>query len=292
MTPPVFDAHHHLWDPAEADYPWMTQDVAPIIRRFGVEDLAPLLPVAGVDGTIAVQARHDLAESRGLLATAAVTPFIVGVVGWVDLTADDIAGAIAELRAGPGGDRLVGIRHQVHDEPDPAWLARHDVRRGLEAVEAAGLAYDLLIRPARVRRLRAPSSRTCPNLRFVVDHLAKPPIRGGATQLVGGGSCVAFAARPNVWCKLSGLVTEADWATWTAADLAPCVDIALQAFGPDRLLFGSDWPVCLLAASYQDVIGAARELTAALSPSERASVFGGAARRVYGLSVPPDLARP
>ncbi len=285
MTPPVIDAHHHLWDPAEADYPWMTEAVSPIIRRFAVEDLAPLLPVAGVDGTVVVQARHDLAETRALLATAAVTPFIAGVVGWVDLTADDVAGTIDALRAGPGGDRLVGIRHQVHDEPDAGWLARHDVRRGLAAVEAAGLAYDLLIRPREFPAARA-IVEDLPDLRFVIDHLAKPPLRGGATEAWAAG-LRSFGARPNVWCKLSGLVTEADWATWTVGDLAPFVDAALSAFGPDRLLFGSDWPVCLLAASYQDVIGAARELTVGLSPSERAAVFGGTARSVYGL---PDRA--
>jgi L-fucono-1,5-lactonase len=284
MTPPVIDAHHHLWDPAEADYPWMTEAVSPIIRRFGVEDLAPLLPIAGVDGTVVVQARHDLDESRALLATAAITPFIVGVVGWVDLTAHDVAGTIEALRAGPGGDRLVGVRHQVHDEPDAGWLARRDVRRGLAAVEAAGLAYDLLIRPREF-----PAARDIvddlPDLRFVVDHLAKPPIRGGATEPWSAG-LRSFGARPNVWCKLSGLVTEADWATWTVGDLAPFVEAALRAFGADRLLFGSDWPVCLLAASYQDVIGAAHELTAGLGPTERAALFGGTARSVYRLPDP------
>ena len=238
-----------------------------------------------MDATVVVQARHDLAETRELLATAAVTPFIAGVVGWVDLTADDVAGTIDALRAGPGGDRLVGIRHQVHDEPDAAWLVRRDVRRGLAAVEAAGLAYDLLVRPREFPAARA-VVEDLPDLQFVVDHLAKPPLRGGETEPWAAG-LRSFGARPNVWCKLSGLVTEADWATWTVGDLAPFVEAALSAFGPDRLLFGSDWPVCLLAASYQDVIGAARELTASLGPSERAAVFGGTARSVYRL---PELA--
>ena len=284
MTAPVIDAHHHLWDPAEADYPWMTEALALIVRRFGAEDLAPLLPNAGVNGTIVVQARHDLAESRALLATAAVTPFIVGVVGWVDLTSDDVAATIAALRAGPGGDRLVGIRHQVHDEPDAGWLQRRDVRRGLEAVEAMGLAYDLLIRPREFPAALA-VVEDLPNLRFVVDHLAKPPLRGGAREPWAAG-LRTFGALPNVWCKLSGLVTEADWASWTIGDLAPFVDVGLEAFGPDRLLFGSDWPVCLLAASYQEVIGSARELTAGLGPSERTAIFGGTARSVYRLPDP------
>jgi L-fuconolactonase len=289
MTSPVIDAHHHLWDPAEADYSWMTEDLAPIIRRYGAEDLAPLLPIAGVDGTIAVQARHHLAESRALLATAGVTPFIVGVVGWVDLTADDVAGTIAALREGPGGDRLVGIRHQVHDEPDPGWLGRPDVRRGLAAVEAADLTYDLLI---RIREVPAALSVVddLPHLRFAVDHLAKPPLRGGAVEPWAAG-LRALSAHPNVACKLSGLVTEADWATWSVGELAPFVDVALEAFGADRLVFGSDWPVCLLAASYQEVVTAARDLTAGISRSEQAAVFGGTARTVYRLPGPVTPAR-
>jgi L-fuconolactonase len=280
----VIDAHHHLWDPARAAYPWMTQTLAPIIRRFDVADLAPLLLAAGVDGTIVVQARHGLDESRELLATAGATPFIAGVIAWVDLTDPGVGDTIAALRDGPGGHRLVGIRHQVHDEPDPEWLSRDDVRRGLEAVHSAGLAYDLLIRPREFPAALA-AVGDLPDLPFVLDHLAKPPLRGGAPAPWASG-LRSFAARPNVSCKLSGLVTEADWATWSVAALAPFVDEALTDFGPERLLFGSDWPVCLLAASYEDVIRAAHELTASLSPAEQAAVFGGTARRVYSLREP------
>jgi L-fuconolactonase len=284
MNAPVIDAHHHLWDPAHANYPWMTAELGPIIRPFGVDDLAPLLRAAGVDGTIVVQARHDLAETRELLAIAAATPFIAGVVGWVDLTAPDVAETIRALRAEPGGDRLVGIRHQVHDEADPDWLGRADVGRGLDAVEAAGLAFDLLIRPREFPAASA-AVRDRPNLRFVLDHLGKPPLRDGDL-----GAWVAglrdLAARPNVSCKLSGLVTEADWATWRIEEFAPPVAIALAAFGPERVLFGSDWPVCLLAASYADVVRIARELTARLSASERAAIFGGTACDVYRLPHP------
>jgi L-fuconolactonase len=283
MSPPVIDAHHHFWDPARADYPWMTEALAPIIRPFGVDDLAPLLAAAGVDGTVVVQARHDLAESRELLAIAEATPFVAGVVAWVDLTDPAVADTIAGLQDGPGGDRLVGIRHQVHDEPDAGWLSRDDVRRGLGAVRSAGLAYDLLVRP---REFPAALTvvRGLPELRFVVDHLGKPPLRDGALEPWASG-LRELAASDNVWCKLSGLVTEADWATWSISGLAPSVDIALEAFGPERLLFGSDWPVCLLAASYDDVLRAARVLTAALSPTEQAEVFGGTAGRVYGLRI-------
>jgi L-fuconolactonase len=208
------------------------------------------------------------------------------VVGWVDLTDPGVGGTLDALRGGPGGEWLVGIRHQVHDEPDPDWLLRPDVRRGLAAIEAADLTYDFLVRP---RELPAALviAREMPDLRFVLDHLAKPTIRSGATE-PWATLLSPFAELPNVACKLSGLVTEADRATWQVADLAPFVEIALETFGPRRLMFGSDWPVCLLAASYADVVAAARDLTAQLSGGERASVFGGAAESAYGLSVSPD----
>lgn len=284
MSGPVIDAHHHLWDPARADYPWMTETMAPIDRRFGLDHLEPLLSAAGVDGTVLVQARHDLAESRELLAVAGSTRFILGVVAWLDLTAPDVSETIASLRGGPGGDRLVGIRHHVHDEPDPEWLSRNEVRRGLEAVSAADLAYDLLVRP---REFPAALSvvRDLPDLRFVIDHLGKPSIREGTMEPWASG-LRPFGGLPNVWCKLSGLVTEADWTTWRVPDLAPYVDLALMTFGPGRLLFGSDWPVCLLAASYADVVHAAHESCADLSPRERAAIFGGTASHVYRLRDP------
>ncbi|MEP6639897.1 MAG: amidohydrolase family protein [Chloroflexota bacterium] len=294
MTDLVVDAHHHLWDPARANYPWMTTEVASIARAFVPADLAPRLAEAGVDATIAVQARSGVDETRELLATAAATPFIAGVVGWVDLTDPGIEDDIAGLRDGPGGERLVGIRHQVHDEPDPAWLGRPDVRRGVAAVGRAGLAYDLLVRPRELRAALA-VARALPDVRFVIDHLAKPQIREGmlepwATRLA------SFGDLPNVTCKLSGLVTEADWASWHRDQFVPYVHVALGVFGPERLLFGSDWPVCLLAATYRQVIETARWLAAGLAPAEQAAIFGGTARAVYRLgdraSVRPGGADP
>ena len=279
----IVDAHHHLWDPARADYPWLTDDLATIRRRFGPEDLEPHLRAAGVDATVLVQTRSSADETREFLVTAAATPFIRGVVGWVDLTDAALDDAIAELRAGPGGDRLVGIRHQVHDEPDPDWLLRDDVRRGIRSVGRAGLAYDLLVRSRELPAAREIVA-TMPDVRFVVDHLAKPPIRDGPGGLEPWADLVAwFADLPNASWKISGLVTEADWRRWRPADLAPFVDHALRTFGPGRLIFGSDWPVCLLAASYEEVVTAARELTAGLADSEQAAVFGGNATAVYGL---------
>jgi L-fucono-1,5-lactonase len=277
----IVDAHHHFWDPARADYPWLTDELAPIRRAFGPADLAPLLAATGVETTILVQTRSSVAETREFLATAAATPFIRGVVGWVDLTDPGVDDAIAALRAGPGGERLVGIRHQVHDEPDPAWLRRDDVRHGIGSVGRAGLTYDLLVRSRELPAAREVVA-AMPDVRFVVDHLAKPPIRDGAIQpwaeLVG-----TFAGLPNASWKLSGLVTEADWRRWRPVDLAPAVDRVLTSVGPERLLFGSDWPVCLLAASYETVVATARELTSGLTEGERAAVFGGNASAVYRL---------
>jgi L-fuconolactonase len=282
----VIDAHHHLLDPARFDYPWLTPELARIDRRFDAGDLAPELKAAGIERTILVQTISSVEETRSFLATAATVPFIGGVVGWVDLTSPGVGEAVDALRGGPGGEWLVGIRHQVHDEPDPEWLLRPDVRRGLGVIEAAGLTYDLLVRP---RELPAALvvTREMPGLRFVIDHLAKPPIRSGTTE-PWASLLRPFGELPNVSCKLSGLVTEADLTAWQVADLAPVVEIALETFGPERLLFGSDWPVCLLAASYADVVAAARELTAALSDAERASIFGGAAEAAYGPSVSTD----
>jgi L-fuconolactonase len=279
----IVDAHHHFWDPATADYPWMTADLAPIRRRFAPEDLQPLLADAGVDRTVLVQTRSSKAETVEFLATAASTPFVAGVVGWVDLTDPGVSSALERVRAGVGGDRLVAIRHQVHDEPDADWLLRPDVRLGIATVGAAGLVYDLLLRP---RELPAAldTVRALPSVRFVIDHLAKPPIRDG--ELEPWTSLIRpFGSEPNVWCKVSGLVTEADWQTWKPADLAPFVDVALETFGPSRLLMGSDWPVCLLAGSYAEVLDAARVLTQGLTPDERAAVFGRSAIDVYGLAV-------
>ena len=279
MTTPVVDAHHHLWDPAHADYPWMTDELAAIRRRFDVDDLVPSLDAAGVDATVLVQARSSAEESRELLATASGWERIAGVVAWVDLANPAVGDELAALRDGPGGDRLVGIRHQVHDEPDPEWLTRDDVRRGIAAVADADLAYDLLVRSRELPAARALVA-SMPDARFVVDHLAKPPIRTGALQ-PWADLVSAWADLPNAAWKLSGLVTEADWEDWTPDDLVPYVDHALSTLGPDRLIFGSDWPVCTLAASYAQVVEAARLVTGRCSDAERDAIFAGNAKRVY-----------
>jgi L-fuconolactonase len=277
----IVDAHHHFWDPATADYPWLTDELAVIRRRFDPDDLAPELAATGVEATVLVQTRSSLEETTAFLAVAAATPFIRGVVGWVDLTDPAVSETLAHLRENPGGERLVGIRHQVHDEADPEWLLRDDVIRGIRAVGVAGLAYDLLIRP---RELPAALgvARRLPEVRFVIDHLAKPPI--ASDELEPWRTSIApFAELEHVACKVSGLVTEAEWATWAADDLQPYVDHAIGVFGPRRLLFGSDWPVCLLAATYADVVEAALATMSGLDVTEQAAVMGGNATRIYGL---------
>jgi L-fuconolactonase len=273
----IVDSHHHFWDPALADYPWMTDEVAAIRRRFNPEDLEPLLREHGIDGTVVVQARGSIDETRWLLEIAAANPFVLGVVGWIDLTDLDAAHVLADY----AGGRLVGIRHQVHDEPDPGWLLRDDVQRGIAAVGEAGLAFDLLVRstelPAAIETVRRH-----PDTRFVLDHLAKPPVREGNSKTWALG-VAALADAPNVTCKLSGLVTEADWSAWRSAELADYHRRALGWFGAERCMFGSDWPVCVLAAEYGEVVGLLFQALVGVSERERADVLGGTAARVYGL---------
>ena len=280
---PVVDAHHHLWDPATGDYPWLTDELASIRRRFDTDDLAPLLATAGVDATVLVQTRSSVAETEAFLAVAGATPFVKGVVGWLDLTGPSVVDEIARLRSLSGGDRLVGIRHQVHDEPDPDWLRQPDVRRGIVGVGSAGLVYDLLV---RTRELPAAvdTARAMPDVPFVIDHLAKPPIRDGDLG-TWAAALVPFGELSNVSAKVSGLLTEADWARWTVDDLVPPVRHALDVFGPDRLLFGSDWPVSLLAAPYERVVAATTEVLdrAGLAAPDRAAVMGLNASRIYRL---------
>jgi L-fuconolactonase len=278
----IVDAHHHFWDPSRAEYPWMIDELATIRRRFGPDDLAPLLRATGVDRTVLVQTRASEDETREFLETAVATRLVAGVVGWVDLIGPGVDDAIAAIRLGPGGDHLVAIRHQVHDEPDPDWLRRADVTRGVAAVGQAGLAYDLLVRP---RELPAALgiARALPDVRFVIDHIAKPPIATGEVH-PWADLMRPFGELPNVWCKVSGMITEANWTAWRPDDLRPYVRHVLEVFGPTRLLFGSDWPVCLVAGSYQQVFDAARAALGDLSPGETAAIFGGNAAEVYRLS--------
>jgi L-fuconolactonase len=279
----IVDAHHHLWDPARREYPWMQGPYAALRRPRGVAELRALAAPLGVTATVAVQAADSEEETAELLAAAAASDgFIAAVVGWVDLTAPDAGERIARLRAGPGGERLAGVRHPVHDEPDPQWLARADVRRGLAAVAAAGLTYDLLLFPPHLPAACA-VAEALPGLELVVDHAAKPRIADGAWE-PWSRDLARLAAQPQVRCKLSGLVTEAPWDGWRGAGIGRYAARVLELFGPERLMFGSDWPVCTLAATYAEVLEVARDALTGLSAAERDAVLAGTASRTYGVA--------
>ena len=278
----IVDAHHHLWVRARHPQPWIDPvTMAAIHADFEPVDLAPLAQAAGVTATVVVQSIASEAETADLLGVAAKDALVRGVVGWVDLTAADVADRIGRLQATRGGERLVGIRHLVQGETDPAYLDRPDVRRGIAAVGAAGLVFDLLVRE---HQLPMATRLACdmPEVSFVLDHLGKPTL-GGPEMTDWARHLRALAASSNTTAKLSGLVTEVRRPQWTPSDLRPAVEHALDAFGPDRLMFGSDWPVCLLASSYLRWVEALTELLGGHDRADQALVWGDTARRVYGL---------
>lgn len=275
------DAHHHVWDLARRPQPW-TDDLSVLRRSFGFAELAPQLARQDVVGTVVVQTVASADETRELLALAHTEPLVSGVVGWLDLEAADVEDAVSALRDLPGGRHLVGARHQLQLEPDPEWLGRPSVRRGLAALSRHGLVYDLVVSPFQLPTVTRVVA-DLPDVAFVLDHAGKPAI-GGGDLATWTDDIAALAKLDNVAVKLSGLVTEASWTAWTVADLQPAADVVLSAFGADRVMFGSDWPVCLLAeASYDRVVASAEALLAGLSPTERDLVWGGVARQVYRL---------
>ncbi|MFE5754766.1 amidohydrolase family protein [Streptomyces massasporeus] len=275
----VVDAHHHVWDLSVRDQDWITgPELAPLRRDFTMKDLASEARAAGVARTVLVQTVTVPEETPEFLALAAEHDLIAGVVGWTDLTRPGIADELARLRALPGGPYLKGIRHQVQGEPDPEWLLRPDVQRGLAAVADTGLVYDLVVLPHQLPAcVRAATA--LPGLTFVLDHLGKPPIASGALEPWATG-LRALAALPNTVAKLSGLLTEADPASWTVEDLRPYAEVALEAFGPGRLMYGSDWPVSTLGAAYGDTLDLTRRLT---DPHDHPQILETTATRVYGL---------
>ena len=285
--PPVIDAHHHFWDAGQFEYPGLAETFQLLGPRYGPDELEPELRIEHTTGTVVVQLAPQIEETARLLALAEMVPWVRGVVGWVDLTAVDVAATIERLRTGPGGQMLVSVRYRVPNDDEPDWLCRPDVRRGLEAVEAAGLAFDLQVRS---RELPA-ATDTCaalPHMRFVLDHLARPPIASGDLS-AWGRALLPLGELDNVSAKISGLATEADWRTWSIDELRHPVELAVDTFGPGRLMLGSDWPVCLLAGSYSDVVDSVRYLLAELPEHEQAEIRGGTAARVYRLdtSGPP-----
>ena len=274
------DSHQHFWRYSPAEYGWIDDRMARIRRDFLPDDLAPLLAASGLDGAVAVQARSSLEETRFLLELAREHDCVKGVVGWADLCGDDLDAVLDELCQEP---LLRGLRHVVQDEPDDDFLRRADFQAGVRKLAARGLVYDILIYPRQLDAAVA-FAAALPDQPFVLDHLAKPDIAGARADNWRGGFR-ELAAMDHVLCKVSGMVTEAKWNAWQPDDFRAYMDEALDAFGIDRLMFGSDWPVALLAADgYQDVYQLVADWAAQLSEDEQAKLFGGNAARFYGLS--------
>lgn len=269
------DSHQHFWSYEAQQYPWIPRG-SPLHRDWLPKDLAPLLAKTGLDGCIAVQARQTIEESRWLLTLTDHSPIIKGVVGWVDLQSDTVERELAEFSRHP---KFVGVRHVVQDEPDVNFMLRPNFLRSIGRLKTFNLTYDILIFP---RQLPAAIElvKRFPEQPFVLDHIAKPLIKSGMMS-PWGKQIRELAKAPNVWCKISGMVTEADHAKWKPDDFNPYLDVIFAAFGEDRLMYGSDWPVCLLAGSYELVFGLVDDYTRQLTAAARDSFFGGNAARFY-----------
>ena len=274
----MIDAHQHFWDLERFDYPWMTGPAAPLRRNYLPDDLKPILGGVGVSRTVVVQATQSLEESRWLLEVAAAHDLIAGAVVWVDMTSPALGSVLDELQSRP---KFCGVRHLVHDEPDETWIVRPDVLAALRELELREIPFDLLLRPPHLKYVPRVAEH-CPGLRMVLDHLGKPRIAEHALE-GWAQDLEAVAHLPNLWCKLSGMITEADWRHWTPADLQPYVEHVVRAFGYRRIMFGSDWPVCTLAGSYSQVVAALRDSLGPISPANAAKVWGENARAFYRL---------
>jgi len=278
------DAHQHFWHYSAEEYDWIGDTMAAIRRDFLPQDLLPLLDAAGIDATVAVQAHQSIAETDWLLQLAAENDWIAGVVGWVPLASPEAEGALERIAANP---KLRGVRHVLQAEPDE-FFHREDFNLGLARLRPFGLTYDLLVVERQLPAAIQLVDRH-PDQPFVLDHVAKPLI--AQRELEPWRSQIReMARRPHVTCKLSGMVTEAQFDTWTEDQLRPYVETVLEAFGPQRLLFGSDWPVCAVAASYARWASVARAFVATLTAGEQQSIFGGNAQKAYNLSTLPQKA--
>ncbi len=273
------DAHQHFWIYRPAEYDWIDDSMAALRRNFLPEDLKLELETSGFHGSVAVQACQTLEETRWLLELAERSPSILGVVGWVDLRSPDVRSQLKALARNP---KLVGIRHIVQSEPDDRFLLQPEFLRGIAALEEFDLAYDLLIYTKHLP-VAAEFVEQFPRQRFVLDHLAKPPIKSGDIDSWAQG-ITRLAAFPNVFCKLSGLVTEADWQQWQPQQIIPFLDVAFESFGPERLMIGSDWPVCLVAASYARAVDVVKDYVLQHKPEYQDSVLGGNAQRFWRLA--------
>lgn len=274
----IIDSHHHLWEIGRFEYPWMPGPGHVLHRTFLPEDLEPSLDRHGVGKTVIVQANQSVEETQWLLGHAEKHPFVAGVVGWVDLKDPGVGRVLDDLAQNP---QFKGVRHVWHDEPDDAWILQPEVIRGLKEVATRGLTYDFLTFPRHLRYIPEVLARV-PGLRTVVDHISKPPIASHAME-PWRGELRKVAEIPGVYCKLSGMVTEADTAHWTIEDLRPYTEAVIEMFGCRRLMYGSDWPVCTVAASYDEVFETAQALLSDACEEDRRAVWGENAREFYRL---------
>ena len=272
------DAHHHLWKYSAAQYPWISENMGLLRRDFLIQDLMDVLEESDIDGVVTVQARQAMAETRWLLDLAHSHDFIRGVVGWVALTDPKVEGDLEHLSTHV---KLKSVRHVLHDEPDDFYILREDFNRGIKLLQGFGLRYDLLIFERHLPQAIQFVDRH-PNQIFILNHIAKPRIRQGVIS-PWRENLAELARRENVFCKLSGLVTEASWQSWTEADLDPYLQIALTAFGPERVMFGSDWPVMLLGSSYTRWVDIVQRYISHLSEYEQEQILGKTATEVYRL---------
>ena len=274
----TIDAHQHLWSYQSSEYAWISEKMSVLARNYLPEQLKEEMKKAKVDGTVVVQARQSLNETGWLLSLAKNSPILRGVVGWAPICSETFPQELERLRQ---EKKLKGLRHVIQDEPDDSFILRADFNRGITAMTNTGLVYDILIF-ARHLPAAARFVDRHPNQVFVLDHLAKPFISKGILD-PWRTDIRELAKRKNVYCKVSGMVTEANWSQWRAEELQPYVDTVLGAFGPERLMFGSDWPVCLLATIYSEWFATLHKMLHSLSDSEKQSIFGGVASRVYRL---------
>ena len=275
----IIDSHQHFWQVGHFDYPWMSSEVEVLYQDYLPSTLEPILKECGVGQTILVQASNSLAETYWLLSLAERYPFIAGVVGWVDLRDPEMEQELEVLTVNP---KFKGVRHLVESEPADDWLVEPGVLKGLRVLEKHRVPYDLLVHTRHLKHVKT-VAEACPNLSLVIDHMAKPPIASGEVA-AWARALEEVSAYPNISCKLSGLVTEANWTSWTTEDLQPYIELALEFFGPKRMMFGSDWPVCLLASSYLRVLESFQSILADLAEENRNRIFSENATDFYRLN--------
>ncbi len=276
----ILDTHHHLWEFSEKEYGWMDESMSVLKRDYLPSELEKEISKAGVTGTVVVQARQSVEETRWLLTLAEKNPFIKGVVGWIDLRSSDMAHQLEEFAHNP---KLVGVRHVIHDEADDDFMLRPAFVKGIERLEAFNLTYDLLLFPKHLERAIELVSMF-PNQRFVLDHISKPYIKSGIIQ-PWKDDIEALASQPNVWCKISGMVTEANFESWKYEDFVPYMKVVCEAFGNDRIMLGSDWPVCKLAGEYSEVMKIPYDFFGNLSEDDIKNVYSQNAIDCYQLNL-------